>query len=73
MKLVDRGTHGVTVAEAGRIVNFDRDDLDGARRVLAIEALGSSVRMKLEARLARGGDIGADTKRLYLADDQQAN
>ncbi len=67
--LLDRQRHGVTVAEASRIVSVDRNDVDGARRVLAVSALGSSVRRKLEQRLAAGEQLGLDTDRLFLPDD----
>jgi MOSC domain-containing protein YiiM len=69
MVLVERAGHGVTVAEAGRIANVDRNDLDGARRVLTVEALGSSVRRKLAARVASAEQLGLDTERLFLDDD----
>jgi len=64
--LVERGEHGVSVHEAARVANVDRNDLDGARRVLAVEALGSSVRRKLTARLAQEGTVGLDAERLFL-------
>ncbi len=51
VRLVAREDHGVTVADAGRIVNVDRRDLDGARRVLAVASLGAAVRRTLLARL----------------------
>ena len=69
MRLVDREPHGVTVAVAGRVVNVDRNDLDTARRVLAVASLGSSVRRKLEGRVRAGDRVGVDTERLFLADD----
>lgn len=69
MRLIERQPHGVTVAEAGRVANIDRSDLAGARRVLAVDALGSSVRRKLTARLAGSGDVGLDVDRLYLSED----
>lgn len=56
--LVDREPHGVTVAEAGRVLHLDRenrenrDDRDDVRRVLAVASLGVVTRRKLEARLA---------------------
>ena len=53
MRLVARQAHGVTVAVAGRVVNVDRNDLDTARLVLACEALGASVRRKLEGHVPR--------------------
>ena len=66
--LVER-TSDVTVAFAGRVANVDRADLDGARRVLAVDALGSSVRRKLEARLVEPVTTGLDTDRLFLPDE----
>lgn len=68
MTLVQRDGHGITVAEAGRITNVDRNDLDGARRVLAVDALGSSVRRKLQARVDAAEQLGLDTDRLFLDD-----
>jgi MOSC domain-containing protein YiiM len=69
MRLVDRQPHGVTVAEAGRVANVDRNDLEGARRVLAVDALGSSVRRKLEDRVAAADHVGLDIDRLYVPED----
>lgn len=66
--LVEPATDRVTVAEAARILNVDRRDLDGARRLLEIDALGSVSRRTLEARVAAGGHAGEDTDRLYLDD-----
>jgi hypothetical protein len=48
------------------VANVDRNDLEGARRVLAVDALGSSVRRKLEARLQSAEQVGLDVDRLYL-------
>ena len=42
--------HDMTVAEAGRILNTDRGDLAGARRLYAVPALGYSARRRLSAR-----------------------
>ena len=73
MVLVHRDTyHDVTVAEAGRVVNVDRNDQDGARRVLAVEALGTSVRRTLEARVGSDVERGLDTDRLFLPEAEQA-
>ena len=69
MSLVDRQPHGVTVEEAGRVANVDRNDLEGARRVLAVDALGSSVRRKLEDRVAAAERVGLDIDRLYVPED----
>jgi MOSC domain-containing protein YiiM len=66
MRLAHRDGHGVTVAQAGRAVNVDRNDLDAARRVLAVETLGSSVRRKLEQRITSHETVGLDTDRLFL-------
>ena len=69
MRLVDRGSHGVTVAEAGRVANVDRNDLEAAARVLAVEVLGSSTRRKLTARMASRAEVGLDTDRLFVPED----
>jgi MOSC domain-containing protein YiiM len=69
MRLVDRGSHGVTVAEAGRVANVDRNDLEAAERVLAVDALGSSTRRKLTARVASQVEVGLDIDRLFLRND----
>lgn len=66
--LIERTEPSMTVAQAGHILNVARDDLDGARELLDIEALGSVTRRTLEARLAAGGFSGEDTARLYLDD-----
>jgi MOSC domain-containing protein YiiM len=69
MRLVERDDHGVTVAEAGRVVNVDRADLDAARRVLSVATLGSSARRILTKRIDGAGDGGLDNERLFLAED----
>ena len=66
MMLVGREPHGVTVADAGRVVNVDRNDIDGARRVLVVASLGSSVRRKLRERVGSQQTVGLDTDRLFL-------
>lgn len=58
--LVERSPHGITVADAGRVLNVDRNDHAGARRLLEIEALAASVRRTLEDRLAEGQQLGLD-------------
>jgi len=55
----------VTIADAGRILNVDRHDVDGARRLLAIAELGSATRRTLMARVDAGGYHGDDADRLY--------
>jgi MOSC domain-containing protein YiiM len=65
LTLVER-TSDVSVADAGRVANVDRHDLDGARRVLAVDALGASTRRKLEARLDAPIATGLETDRLFL-------
>jgi MOSC domain-containing protein YiiM len=70
MVLIDRDSnHSVSVAEAGRIVSVDRNDLEGARRLLRIGSLGFTVRNTLEARVAANAHLGPDTDRLHLPDD----
>jgi MOSC domain-containing protein YiiM len=64
--LIERTEPSMTVARAGHILNVARDDLDGARELLDVEALGSVTRRTLEARLAAGGFTGEDSARLYL-------
>ena len=66
--LIERTEPSMTVARAGHILNVARDDLDGARELLDVEALGSVTRRTLEARVAAGGLSGEDTARLYLDD-----
>ena len=69
MILVHRDTyHDVTVADAGRVANVDRRDHAGAKRVLEVEALGSSVKNELQARLGPDFDFGLDVHRLFLPD-----
>lgn len=65
MRLVDRESHGVTVAEAGRVAGADRNDVETARRVLAVESLGSSVQRRLNARVASHEAVGLDAERLF--------
>jgi MOSC domain-containing protein YiiM len=64
--------HDVSIAEAGRIMNVDRQDLRGAQRLLAIPALGSSTRRMIAARIEGGvADLdGLDVWRLFHPDDQ---
>ncbi len=69
MELIDRQDHGVTVDEAGRVLNVDRNDIDGARRVLGVGALAPKVRHKLEQRVAAAEPLGLDTSRLFLTDE----
>lgn len=68
--LVERAGHGVTVAEANRVLNVDRRDLDGARRLLASGALGERLAAKLRDRIGIGGE-GEDVDRLFGSDDQE--
>ncbi len=67
LQLVER-TSSISVTEAGRIANVDRNDYDGARRILDIETLGSSTRVMLEARLKEKAELGLHTARLVLPD-----
>lgn len=65
MELIGRTGRNISVAEAGRVVNVDRNDREAIRRVLEEAALGASVRRKLEARLT-APDVGIDSDRLFL-------
>jgi MOSC domain-containing protein YiiM len=68
MRLVERDTsHNWSVAEAGRILNVDRNDVDGARRLLEVGTLSADIRSKLAARVARAERLGLDLERLYLS------
>jgi len=68
VRLVQRDiTHDWSVAEAGRILNVDRNDIDGARRLLEIDALSAGIKRSLNARIARGDRLGLDLDRLYLS------
>jgi MOSC domain-containing protein YiiM len=74
LRLVAREDHGVTVAEAGRVVNVARRDRDGARRLLAVASLGSAVRRTLLARVGPAGGVPVgdetdDTDEIDEADD----
>lgn len=64
--------HEVSIAEAGRIMNVNRKDLQGAQRLLAIPALGSSTRRMMAARIDKGvADLdGLDVGRLFHPDDK---
>ena len=64
MHLVGRESHGMTVAEAGRVAGTDRNDVEAARRVPAVESLGCSVQRRLNARVASHEAVGLDRKRL---------
>ncbi len=68
MRLVQRDTaHDWSVAAAGRILNVARNDTDGARRLLEVDALSAGIKRSLEARIARGERLGPDLDRLYLS------
>lgn len=68
MRLVERDTsHGWTVAEAGRVLNVDRNDLDGARQLLEIDALSAGIKRTLAARFSHDEKLGPDLDRLYLS------
>lgn len=68
MRLVERdASHGWTVAEAGRVLNVDRNDLDGARQLLEIDALSAGIKRTLAARFSRDERLGLDLDRLYLS------
>ena len=71
--LVERDTsHTVTVAEAGRIVNVDRNDHEGAQRLLGVDALSPPIKRTLEARIASRAQLGLEVERLFLPDHDDA-
>lgn len=63
--------HEISIAEAGRIMNVDRNDLIGAQQLLAIPALGSSTRRMMATRVDKGlADLtGLHVERLFQPDD----
>ncbi len=71
LRLVERQPHGVTVAEAGRVVNVDRNDVEAARRIVDLEALGGSVRRKLRQRIESNEFVGLDSERLFVHDPEE--
>ena len=64
MRLVDRPANSMTVAEAARVANRDRDDWPVVERLARIPSLADAMRIQLEARLERR-DRGDDEARLY--------
>lgn len=65
--LVEREANGVTVAEAARVLNRDRNDHESARRLLGVGSLATAARRTLEARLSEGEQLGLDMPRLFDA------
>lgn len=64
VELVDRPADTMTVAEAARVVNRDRDDWPAVDRLVRIPELAAALREKLRARLD-GRDRGSDEERLF--------
>jgi len=64
MALLSRPEQTVTVAEAARVRNVDRDDWEAVGRVAAIPELAAGMRATLEARLA-SREPEPDEFRLY--------
>lgn len=62
LRLRERPPGAVSAAEASRVMNIDRDDVDGIRRLLAAPELPASWRDKLARRLE--GEIEDDSARL---------
>lgn len=52
VKLLAKDPAGVTVAYANRIKYHDKDNVEGIRRILAVEALSGSWRQSFQKRLA---------------------
>jgi MOSC domain-containing protein YiiM len=63
-RLVDRPVSTMTVAEAARVVNRDRDDWPAVERLAALPELAPALRERLRSRLARR-DGGEDRDRLF--------
>lgn len=60
--LIERNPHGVTVAEANKIMHHDKDNVVGIERLLAILELSDSWRRTLEKR--RAGHVMSEKERL---------
>ena len=68
MSLLRRDGHGVTVAEANRVINVDKRDLDGAARVLSVPDLPATVARAMRTRIEKLGSP-EDLERLFGGDD----
>jgi MOSC domain-containing protein YiiM len=64
MQLLERPDQGVTVAEANRILNVNKLDLEGAERLLAVPDLPVALRPDLERRIRQHG-APEDVERLF--------
>lgn len=64
MRLIDRQDHAITVAEANRILNADKHDVDGAKRLLAVADLTPDLVGPLTRRIVQHGSP-EDLDRLY--------
>ena len=64
MRLVSRPSGTVTVAEAARVRNRDRDDWEAVARVAALPELSAVMRRTLETRLA-SREVESDALRLF--------
>jgi MOSC domain-containing protein YiiM len=64
MRLISRPADAVTVAEAARVRNVDRDDWEAVARVAALPELSAVMRRTLEARLA-SREVESDSLRLF--------
>lgn len=67
LQLIERQTHGITVAEANRVINADKKDIGGALRLLGVPGLPAALRPGLERRVREGG-AAEDLDRLYGGD-----
>jgi len=64
MRLLERPENGVTVAEANTIINVEKKDVDGARRLLSVPNLPAGLRPDLERRVQEHG-AEEDVDRLF--------
>lgn len=68
MSLQRRHGHGVTVAEANRVINVDKRDLHGASRLLRVPGLPADIAASMRTRIEKLGSP-EDLDRLFGDDD----
>ncbi len=62
LTLEKRPEHGVTIAEANRVMHYDRGDVEGLRRLLDVTQLAAGWRTTFQRRLA--GEVESITGRV---------
>lgn len=58
--VIEHDGHGITIAEAARVLYADRHDHEAARRLLLVDGLAASARRSLEERLGMRGQLTLD-------------